>query len=88
MHRFGQPYIFSYLLLTGLLLLSQHVFAATKLTTKWLSQHLRDANLVLIDMDYDLRYRRFHLTGAVHLPLRQSITQINTVSASVLGANN
>lgn len=88
MHRFGQSYIFSYLLLTGLPLLSQHVFTATKLTTMRLGQHLRGANLVLIDMDYDLRYRRLHLTGAVHLPLRQSITQINTVSASVLAANN
>lgn len=68
MHRFYRSYISVYLLIFGLLFFSQHVFAATKVTTMWLDQHLRDTNLILVDMDDDIQYQRFHLPGAVHLP--------------------
>lgn len=67
MHRFCRSCTSGYLFV-GLLFLSQHVFAATKVTTIWLGQHLHDANLVLIDMDDEIQYQRFHLPGAVHLP--------------------
>jgi thiosulfate/3-mercaptopyruvate sulfurtransferase len=54
--------------MVSLLLLNQHVIAASKITSTWLDQHLNDANLVLIDMNDDLQYQRFHIPGAVHLP--------------------
>lgn len=84
MHRFCQSHISGYLLLAGLLFLSQHIFAATKVTTMWLDQHLRDKNLILVDMDEDIQYQRFHLPGALHLPYAAiNYTNQHGVSSSI-----
>ena len=68
MHRFCLSLTSRILVILGLLLLNPNVIAATKVTTTWLGLHLNDAKLVLVDMDDDLQYQRFHLPGAVHLP--------------------
>ena len=67
MYRFCLSYTLRILVIVSLLLLNQHVIAASKVTSTWLDQHLNDANLVLIDMNDDLQYQRFHIPGAVHL---------------------
>ena len=68
MHRFCLSLTSRILVIIGLLLLNQNVIAASKVTTTWLGLHLNDAKLVLVDMDDDLQYQRFHLPDAVHLP--------------------
>jgi thiosulfate/3-mercaptopyruvate sulfurtransferase len=68
MYRFCLSYASRIMVIVSLLLLNQHVIAASKVTSSWLDLHLNDANLVLVDMDDDLQYQRFHLPGAVHLP--------------------
>jgi len=68
MHRFCLPHFSRILLIISLLLLNPAVFGATKVTTTWLGLHLNDSRLVLIDMDDELQYQRFHLPGALHLP--------------------
>ncbi len=59
------PLLSLFLLLAAISLPSH---AQTRVTTEWLAKHRNDANLVLIDMDADLQYQRFHIPGAVHLP--------------------
>ncbi len=53
-----------------LFLFATPIFAASLVTTDWLAEHGKDANIVLIDMSDNLQYQRFHLPGAINLPYR------------------
>jgi len=75
------PHMILRLLVVMLYCLGQYALAAPLVDDAWLNRHLNDPDLVLIDMDDNTQYQRFHIPGAVHLsygalnvPSRQGVS--------------
>ena len=81
MHSFNSYHPLKILALSCLLFFHQYAFADNQVSTDWLTQHISDTNLVLVDMTDDPQYQRFHLPGAVHLPY-PAINTIDRFGAS------
>jgi thiosulfate/3-mercaptopyruvate sulfurtransferase len=69
---------------TLLYLISLPSLAGTLLLdTEWVSTHLNDNKLVLIDMADETQYQRFHLPGAIHLPFTALVAQQKNISVPI-----
>jgi len=52
-------------------------------TTEWLAEHGKDANIVLVDMSDGLQFQRFHIPGAINVPYNALVQNKNKVSLSI-----
>lgn len=73
-------------LIPGLLLLMQSSLLWAQglmVDTDWLSNNLKQDNLVIVDMSDGMQYQRFHIPGAINLPYEYLNQNVKGVSLSI-----
>ncbi len=64
-----QYLLMGFIVLSGLSVVDA-VAAPVLVDTKWLAKRLNDPNIVVVDMNDETQYLRFHLPGAINFPYR------------------